>query len=207
MSTRTPAAPDAATSELDALKARRDEAARHLRDLQSREIVLPDGPLDQARAAVVDAERRLVLGDDRAAADLDAARLVLDAAEHDARPASPEQLAGARAAAREAVADVARFVADRFDDLTPTFDDEARRLADDMTATMNQLVDLFLQREQLAQRYANLAGHVTLPEPGLVARTRCETVIRAAQAVLAAGGEAAPLLTRDPRVPRAGRAA
>jgi hypothetical protein len=51
-----------------------------------------------------------------------------------------------------------------------------------------------------------MIGCVARVEPGMVPYTKLEPVVREAEAVLLAGGEAVPIPTRDPRVPQAGPA-
>ena len=62
----------------------------------------------------------------------------------------------------------------------------------------------FIRREEIAHQIAVMAGSVGRIHPGDVSFTHAEALVREARARVAAGGEAPPVLRRDPREPRLG---
>jgi hypothetical protein len=74
-----------------------------------------------------------------------------------------------------------------------------------MTAAAHALVDAYSERERIAGQISAFASAVGRVRPGDVSRSRCEELVHAASALLHAGGEEPPVLTRDPRKPRYGK--
>jgi hypothetical protein len=112
---------------------------------------------------------------------------------------------GTRNAVREADHAVRRYAAEHFDALVAEVDDRARAAAKRVDRALIEVGAAYAERQKVEAHLGNLvAAAMGSSRPGLVAYARVEKIVRAAEAVLMAGGERRLALTRDPRAPRAG---
>jgi hypothetical protein len=123
------------------------------------------------------------------------------------RAAEPwgERIAGTRNAAREADQAVRRHAAEHFDALVIEVDDRASAAAERVDRALAEIGAAYAERQKVdAHLGALVAAAIGQSSPGLITYSKVDRIVRAAEAVLMAGGERRPALTRDPRTPRAG---
>jgi len=86
------------------------------------------------------------------------------------------------------------YVAREFDALYSEIDEEAATAAEAVNRACRAVEAAFAERMDVERRLSSLVGMVRPARPGDIARTRAEAVVREANALLEAGGEAAPML-------------
>jgi hypothetical protein len=151
----------------------------------------------EAAAALVEHERR----GGRAA---ERQQLEQALAEAKAKAAEPwhERAEGARQAVRDADQELRRYQAEHLDELVEVLQEDGRIAAADLTTHAEGVVTAFARREEIARQISALAGSIGRVFPGDVSGTNAQRLVDAARELIAAGGEVAPELRRDPRQPR-----
>jgi hypothetical protein len=160
----------------------------------------------QASRALQDAERRRATGQDVTADEV--RKLEKAVAASKAKAAEPwnERVAGLRAAQRDHDNAIHGFATDHWDDLAGELADEANAAATRIDEALRELDRAYIAREDVARRQdALIAGVIGRSKQGLVATSKVEALVRDGAAILMDGGERAPVMTRDPRVPLAGQ--
>lgn len=109
-----------------------------------------------------------------------------------------ERVRGATAGVRDAAGTVGRFAAANYHALAAELREDAEDSKTRCDAVLDAIADAHREREDISQRFTTLAALVGLREPQLVFGSRLEPVVRAAESVLMAGGERAPIARRDP---------
>jgi hypothetical protein len=102
---------------------------------------------------------------------------------------------------------VQRFVAENLSELVSALDADGEVAAAKLNEHAEALVSAYRERERIAGEISALAALVAPVNPGDVSYSRAEQVVRAATALVEAGGEAPPVLRHDPRQPRHGQLA
>lgn len=115
-----------------------------------------------------------------------------------------ERVEGARAAVRDAQAELQKFQGDNLAELIEALQVEGEVAASKIDAACEELVAAFGERERIAREISLTAMAVGRIRPGDVSATHAEQLVAAARALLEAGGEARPVLRHDPRQPRYG---
>ncbi len=192
---------------LNQLVARRAELAATAREADNAPRVAAE-EVQRASAALAALERRRLNGQGDAT---DAERTKLEKALVRARAAQDqpwgERVAGARAAVRDMEAEIQAHVAANYDALSAEIADDAEAVKQRADDLLRELGPALREREEIVGRFAALIGCVVdRTEPNLIAYTRLEPVVNAADSVLLQGGEATPVPRRDPREPRHGQA-
>ena len=184
---------------LAGLTDRRKQASARIDELE-REWQAANIALVQARRDLVEFERQCGPAAERRTLEM---KLV----EAEAKAAQPwrERIEGARRGVDDLDAERQRFIADQLDALVAECEAEGEAAAARLTDAARQMVDAYLEREQIAGQIAVLASSVGRVRPGDVSRSRAEEVVRAANGMLLDGGEEPPVLRRDPREPRHGQ--
>jgi hypothetical protein len=182
---------------LGEVTARRDAAQRRVDELEAEQRAAGQARA-AARAALVEAERTGARPAERsragkALADADLKPTILTA-----------KMEGARAAVRDAEVEVARVVGANLDELVAAREEDGRTAVASLNAALQEVVAAFHRREAIAAEISGLASMAGRIHPGDVSRSRAEEVVRAVSDLLANGGELAPTLDRDPRLPRLG---
>lgn len=189
-----------ASVELSSLAARRDEAQRRVDELE-RELHAAGQAREDARAALVEAERRGIGAAERM-------KLEKALADAEARPTILlARVEGSRAAVRDAEVEMRKYVAENLSELVCELEADGDRAVSDLNDALESVVAAYHRREGIAARIMSLAAMVGPLRPGDVSRSKAEDVVRAASALLAGSGEVRPELLHDPREPRHAEAA
>jgi hypothetical protein len=116
-----------------------------------------------------------------------------------AKQAEPwgERIAGARAALRDVDVSLRAFTAEHFAELVEDKEADGRAVAARVDGAAGTLISLNAELQGVAREIAALASQVGVLQPGDVAFSRAEALVREAQRLVANGGEAAPVLRRD----------
>jgi hypothetical protein len=189
------------TAGLAELDKRRTLVARRLDELDRSQREASQA-LQQARAAVVEAERK-----DAAPAARGKLESALRTAEARAAEPWPQRLEGAKASLRDADKERREFIGEHLTELV----EERERAGAECAARINDhltgLAAAYSEWNTIAQQITALASSVAPLRPGDVSYTRVESLIREVEAVLLRGGEQGPVLRHDPRQPRHGQVA
>jgi hypothetical protein len=188
-----------AAHELTRLVERRAALAEQARDIDRR-LTFASDDVGRASATLEAVERRRFGGED-VSAEARKAETALAKARAEAVEPWAQRGAGARAALKDADAEIRRFVGENYDSLAGEVEQDARDAAERVDAALGELVAAYREREAIVGRFNVLIGAVGRVEPGMVPFSRCEPVVRAAERVLEAGGEVPPIPKRDPRGP------
>jgi hypothetical protein len=183
------------TAQLAELVAQRDQVQRRVDALEA-ELRAAAQARAEARAALVEAERRSARPPERAKAE----KALPDA---ELKPGIlAARIEGARAGVLDVDREVAQFVAEHLPSLVDDRQAEGRLVVQKIDAACEALANGYAEREAIAHEISALASKVGRIFPGDVSRSRAEEVANAARKLLQQGGEVAPELTRDPRTPR-----
>lgn len=158
----------------------------------------------EASGLLADLERRIIGGEKVTPATRREAEAALASARVEAGQPWAERLAGARATVRDAHQRLQGFTAEHLDELVGDLEGDGEVAAANLNAAAEALVAAFLERERIAGAISTLVSSVARIHPGDVSYTLAEQAVRAATELIESGGEAAPVLRRDPREPRHG---
>jgi hypothetical protein len=158
---------------------------------------------DRASATLADLERQAAFGQEVTKSEREKAERELMQAKGVHAAPWQERREGLRAAVRDADRALSAFVADHFDKLRAEVEEDADAAAEAVTQAARSLVAAFHERQAVDQRVTSLAAMIgRTMRPGDVLRSRAGEAARAAERLLATGGERPPRLTVDPRRPR-----
>jgi hypothetical protein len=188
--------------ELDRLLGRRDELAAEVEAAERSERFGADN-VREAREKLTDVERRRMAGEDVAAEARKAEAALAKAQASSAEPWR-ERAEGGRRAVRDVDHEIATMITMQFDRLLAVLTDEAEAARERCDEALEQVAVAYRAREATAARIDGLAATIRRPRFGDVALTRMEPVVREATKLIESGGERAPALIHDPRVPRSG---
>jgi hypothetical protein len=177
--------------ELARLERRNAEARQRVEQLE-RDQRAAGQARQEARAALVEAERR-------GAAPADRKKLEQTLADAEARASEPwpERIEGARAAARDLTGERRQLVAHNLLSLAEAVEADGGSAASAINEHCAGLIAAYHRRQELEQRLFTLASTVRVTEPGDVSRSKADQLAKAAMALLQAGGETPPVLRRD----------
>jgi chromosome segregation ATPase len=106
-----------------------------------------------------------------------------------------ERRAGVEAAIRDADRELRVFVREHLPELAAELSEDAEAAAEAVNRACRALSDAYLRRMEVERQVMALAGTAGISmNPGDVARTKAEAAVAAADALLRAGGEAAPVM-------------
>jgi hypothetical protein len=128
----------------------------------------------------------------------------LAAAEVRATERWPERIEGARAGLRDAQAALQAYTAEHLDELVQDKERDGEVATSSLNAAAETVVAAYRERERIASELSLLVSTVARVQPGDISFSRGEALARAAAELLESGGEAPPVLRRDPREPRLG---
>jgi hypothetical protein len=115
-------------------------------------------------------------------------------------------VSGGPGATRHAIRDtqhqVKVFIAEHLDELVKDLERDGEVAAANLTAAAE--VAAHQERERIAGEIGALVSQVARVRPGDVSFSRSDELVRAASALIQAGGEEPPRLRRDPRLPTHG---
>jgi hypothetical protein len=196
--------PSPQTDESAALNDLLDERQRLTETVRQAENRLRFASADRQQAAevVTDLERRSLGGDQVSASERKAAERALAQAQAAESEPWRERAEGARRALSALDRRIATNVGNSFDALRTELEDEARESAARIDRALEEVIASYEARERVAGRLIALCSVVGRSHPGDVEFSRAEAVVREAGRLLGGGGEAAPILRRDPRQPR-----
>jgi hypothetical protein len=117
-------------------------------------------------------------------------------------------VSGGPGATRHAIRDtqhqVKVFIAEHLDELVKDLERDGEVAAANLTAAAEAVVAAHQERERIAGEIGALVSQVARVRPGDVSFSRSDELVRAASALIQAGGEEPPRLRRDPRLPTHG---
>ena len=180
-----------AVDELARLRQRRSELVKTIHDGESA-LTFADGGVEEARQALAQAERERLGGGDPEAVTK-AERRLAAARKAAATDTTREKLAGARAALRDADAEIGRFAAAHYADLRDAVNAEAVAVAARVDAALVELATAHRERALLAARAAEVFTLVGRVHPRTIplARADIERLARDAEAATMRGPEVA----------------
>jgi hypothetical protein len=170
---------------------RRRELAQLVADGE-RARTFASSDVERARQELSEAERARLNGGDPGG--VTRAERALDQAKTAAQAPTAERLAGARAARRDVDGEIGRHVAANYPALSAEINEDARAAADGIDAALRTLLDAAAYRAEVDQRAISLWRWVGDPRPNLTPATLSGPATSAAEALLMAGGEPAPVL-------------
>jgi hypothetical protein len=153
----------------------------------------------QASESLADLERRRARGEPVSDAERKRAEKAL--ADARARAAEPwaERRRGLASAVRDMEGQLQRYVSEHWDELAGELAERAEEVKVRVDSALQSVLDVYAERQRVAQHATVLLGQVQQPRPNSVPYTKLQGVAREIGAVLLAGGEVAPVATR--RVP------
>ena len=197
-----PAPRSPAACELNRLLDDRAEVLATIREAEyAGQVASEAAQVASAQLSALEARR---LGGDDVDAEVKRAEKKLSAARAEAAQPWPERAAGARRALANADAAIGRFVVATYDALAGEVAEDAHAVKDRADALLHDIGAVYAERERVVARSDALIGVVARVKPGMTPYSKLEPLVRQAEAVLMAGGEAAPIPNHDPRVPQAG---
>lgn len=183
-----------AVDELASLRERRSELVKTIHDGE-RALTFADSGVEEARHALAQAERERLGGSDPEAVTK-AERRLAAAKKAASTDVTREKLTGARAALRDADAEIGRFAAEHYAELRDAVNAEAVAVGARVDAALVELATAHRERELLAARAAEVFTLVGRVRPGAISPTRpdIDRLARDAEAATMRGPEVPPLL-------------
>jgi hypothetical protein len=188
-----PATP--ASVALNSLLDEHERVVGALRDAErARDFASTEG--ERAGEALVELERRAARGEDISAAARAKAETALRQAQARASEPWEQRTRGLRSAARDATATIVAHVARHWPELADELNSDADASKARVDDALEEVIAAHRDRQHVDRRAGALLALVQAPKPGQVAASRVEPAVRACEAVLLAGGEAAPVAQR-----------
>jgi hypothetical protein len=191
---------DDASVQMGELVARRADADARVEQLEVEQQAAARARID-ARAALVEAERRGVSAAERGKAE----KAVADA---EAKPTIiGARVEGARAAARDLEGVIQKYVAEHLDELLDELAAQGERAASAIDAGAAAILDGYAARAEVERQTFELISMIRRSQTSDVERSTADELARQAKLLLDAGGERRPVVLVDPRQPRHGQVA
>jgi hypothetical protein len=182
-----------AVQDLAALRQRRAELQAAVHDIDRRLTFASDREL-AARQQLTAAERQRLNGSGSAEAVTRAERALVKARQAATADASPEKLAGARAALRDLDGVIGAFAREHYAELRAEHEAQAVAVAAAVDAALAELVAAYGHRQRVDQEGSELWQLVAQPRQRLTPESNAQRAVVEAEAALAAGPDPAPLL-------------